>query len=138
MVLGEGESVPYRGVPYFGEGVWLIEGFHCTYRKIKKRKHTCVATCTYKDPMNMYVNEIQMSNIQMSVCIVSGPPPVISLLLKQPTVLQSPIRLWLSMNNLTVTRCTFLVESCASSVGLMSRGSGRVRRRPSSSNQLWL
>ena len=63
MVLGEGESVPYRGVPYFGEGVWLIEGFHCTYRKIKKRKHTCVVTCSYKDPMNMYVNEIQMSNV---------------------------------------------------------------------------
>ena len=67
MVLGEGESVPYRGVPYFGEGVWLIEGFHCTYRKIKKRKHTCVVTCTCKDPMNMYVNEIQMSNIR--VCL---------------------------------------------------------------------
>ena len=35
------------GVLYFGERVWLIEGFHCTYRIIKKRKHTCVATCMY-------------------------------------------------------------------------------------------
>ena len=87
--------------------------------------------------MNMYVNEIQISNKQMFVCIISGPPPVISLL---PTVLQSPIRLWFSMNNLTVTRRTFLVESCGSSVGLMRvccRGSGRVRRRPSSPNQPW-
>ena len=41
---------------------------------------------------------------QMSVCIVSRPPAVISLLLKQLTVLQSPIQLWFSMNNhLTVT-----------------------------------
>ena len=28
--------------------------------------------------MNMYVNEIQISNKQLLVCIVSGPPAVIS------------------------------------------------------------
>ena len=48
--------------------------------------------------MDMYINEIQMSNKQMFVCIVSGPPAVINLLLIQLTVLQSPIRLWFSMD----------------------------------------
>ena len=82
--------------------------------------------------MNMYINEIQMF-----VCIVSGPPAVISLLLK--TTDSVTIDCGFQWINLTVTRCTFLVESCGSSVGLMRvccRGSGRVRR-PSSSNQHW-